>query len=71
MGHFVGCQVEGCGRWAGGFKDLCQDCFKEAQRRYPQGWVGYPGDKCVHGIYVGGCGVDYMCGLCEAGEEVA
>ena len=23
---------------------------------------------CVHGVYVGGCGPDYMCGHCEMGE---
>lgn len=23
---------------------------------------------CQHGVYVGGCGADYMCGLCESGE---
>jgi hypothetical protein len=22
---------------------------------------------CIHGVYVGGCGVDYMCGACEDG----
>lgn len=25
---------------------------------------------CIHGVYVGGCGVDYMCGLCEGGADV-
>lgn len=24
---------------------------------------------CVHGKYVGGCGVDHMCGACEMGDE--
>lgn len=24
---------------------------------------------CKHGAYVGGCGVDYMCGACEMGDE--
>lgn len=23
---------------------------------------------CEHGIYVGGCGADYMCGWCENGD---
>lgn len=23
---------------------------------------------CKHGIYVGGCGIDYTCGTCELGE---
>ncbi len=22
---------------------------------------------CVHGVYVGGCGIDWMCQLCEDG----
>lgn len=25
---------------------------------------------CVHGVYVGGCGADYMCGACEMGDDV-
>jgi hypothetical protein len=24
---------------------------------------------CVHGTYVGGCGIDWMCGACESGED--
>lgn len=24
---------------------------------------------CRHGVYVGGCGPDWMCGRCEQGEE--
>jgi hypothetical protein len=36
--------------------------------RYPQGWNYYPGDVCCHGVYVGGCGIDWMCGPCEDGE---
>lgn len=24
---------------------------------------------CRHGVYVGGCGYDHMCGWCESGEE--
>jgi len=23
---------------------------------------------CEHGVYVGGCGIDYICGQCESGE---
>ena len=23
-------------------------------------------DYCPHGVYVGGCGIDYMCGICES-----
>lgn len=25
-------------------------------------------DHCKHGVYVGGCGVDWMCGACEMGD---
>lgn len=24
---------------------------------------------CFHGTYVGGCGIDWMCGYCESGEQ--
>lgn len=23
--------------------------------------------RCKHGVYVGGCGIDWMCGACEDG----
>jgi hypothetical protein len=26
-------------------------------------------DYCQHGVYVGGCGVDFMCGYCEMGAD--
>ena len=26
---------------------------------------------CEHGVYVGGCGIDWMCGYCESGVSVA
>jgi hypothetical protein len=26
---------------------------------------------CEHGTYVGGCGIDYMCGYCEEGITLA
>lgn len=25
-------------------------------------------NHCVHGAYVGGCGIDWMCGRCEMGD---
>lgn len=28
-----------------------------------------PRGYCKHGVYVGGCGADYMCGHCEMGED--
>jgi hypothetical protein len=27
-----------------------------------------PRDFCRHGVYVGGCGYDFMCGACEMGD---
>lgn len=27
-----------------------------------------PADHCKHGVYVGGCGWDFMCGRCEDGS---
>lgn len=35
------------------------------QARRARGEAGY----CRHGVYVGGCGADYMCGACENGEH--
>jgi hypothetical protein len=26
---------------------------------------------CEHGVYVGGCGIDWMCGYCENGVTAA
>jgi hypothetical protein len=71
----MGCgrQVDGervvCGQWYGGQEVLCPTCERRAERLYPQGWRFYPGDLCRHGQYVGGCGIDRMCGRCEMGEE--
>ena len=48
-------------------KRLCDDCVSKAHKAYPQGWETYPGDKCVHGTYVGGVGFDYTCHICEGG----
>lgn len=25
---------------------------------------------CPHGVYVGGCGIDWMCGICESGGSI-
>jgi hypothetical protein len=60
-----------CGEFYGGRTDLCDDCNELAEALYPQGWTGYPGDICPHGVYTGGCGADYMCGACEAGYDDA
>lgn len=30
---------------------------------------GLPEGHCVHGVYVGGCGIDWMCGACEDGHD--
>lgn len=29
-----------------------------------------PYPYCPHGVYVGGCGADYLCGACEDGEPL-
>jgi len=57
-----------CGRYQYGTKQLCDEHLAEAERRYPQGWRGYPGDTCRHGVYVGGVGIDWMCPVCEGGD---
>jgi|WetSurMetagenome_2_1015567.scaffolds.fasta_scaffold1149947_2 hypothetical protein len=58
-----------CGTWRGGEQVFCQTCETKLHAAFPQGWHYYPGDTCKHGVYVGGCGVDLMCGRCESGEE--
>jgi len=58
----------GCGNTQYGSRVLCEEHQAEAERLYPQGWRYYPGDTCRHGVYVGGCGIDWMCGRCEDGE---
>lgn len=57
-----------CGLYYGGEKLFCDDCRKKFEKLYPQGWVGYPGDVCKHGYYVGGIGADILCPHCENGE---
>jgi len=57
-----------CGYMFGGVMQFCDACRKRYTKLYPQGWVGYPGDTCRHGTYVGGIGADHMCGRCEMGE---
>lgn len=44
---------------------LCDACETRLKKRYPQGWSHYPGDRCQHGVYIGGIGIDYMCHQCE------
>ena len=58
-----------CGEYFGGVMALCGEHEAQAKLDYPQGWQSYPGDVCPHGKYTGGCGVDWMCGACEMGEE--
>ncbi|MHC4752305.1 MAG: hypothetical protein ACYTFW_20825 [Planctomycetota bacterium] len=58
-----------CGRWWGGERVFCDDCQSHYLTLYPQGWRGYPGDVCQHGMYVGGCGVDHICPACEGGWD--
>lgn len=56
-----------CGKWWAGERQYCPTCLERHFEDYPQGWRGYPGDTCRHGTYVGGCGVDHICGPCEVG----
>ena len=56
-----------CGSWHRGATALCDDCAEDMIERYPQGWAYYPGDTCMHGVYVGGSGIDWMCHDCEMG----
>ena len=58
-----------CGSWFAGEQMTCAKCEKRAEKMYPQGWRHYPGDTCRHGVYVGGCGIDYMCSRCEADQD--
>ena len=55
-----------CGDWHNGGVEFCDKHRAELIKLYPQGWVAYPGDKCTHGTYVGGCSVDWSCWRCEA-----
>jgi hypothetical protein len=57
-----------CGDYYGGTKLFCRKCKELLIEAYPQGWEYYPGDVCEHGVYVGGCGIDYMCPQCEGVE---
>lgn len=57
-----------CGQWAYGERQLCAECTRWYSAVFVQGWAYYPGDTCEHGVYVGGCGVDWMCMECELGD---
>ena len=65
----LGSNERKCHDYEGGSMILCDECYAQASEDYPQGWRGYPGDTCRHGKYTGGCGIDWMCGPCEMGEE--
>ena len=58
-----------CGDWVGGRKEICDTCLPQMNEKYPQGWRYYPGDVCIHGTYVGGCGIDWICQPCEDGLD--
>ena len=58
-----------CGTMYAGANYFCDQCEAALAKRYPQGWRYTPGDLCKHGVYVGGCGADYMCGRCETKTE--
>lgn len=57
-----------CGQSVSGRMIFCNLCLAKYKKQHPQGWRYYPGDLCPHGVYVGGCGADWMCGICESGE---
>jgi len=58
-----------CGATYMSEEHFCAECQQMYEKRYPQGWLSYPGDTCEHGTYVGGCGEDHMCFACEQGDE--
>jgi hypothetical protein len=64
-----------CGDYTSAGLAQCDECKAKADADYPQGWFNYPGDKCKHGVYVGGdrdCAC-YRCEteeLCSCGEPV-
>ena len=55
-----------CGQYMMLEQRFCDDCLEQKQLEYPQGWDTYPGERCPHGTYVGGVGIDYMCPICES-----
>ena len=57
-----------CGDYERSTMVLCDKHQAEAEERYPQRWAYYPGDTCVHGVYVGGSGPDLICQDCENGD---
>ncbi len=63
--HYTEGQPVYCGDWYNGGKEYCEEHLAVMEKRYPQGWDYYPGDKCKHGVYVGGSGIDWMCHQCE------
>ncbi len=48
--------------------EYCDVHLMQAEKDYPQGWRYYAGDTCKHGKYLGGMGIDLMCGPCEMGD---
>ena len=67
--HYTDPRPINCGTWHNGSQVFCDECSAELEKQYPQGWKHYPGDVCVHRMYVGGCGIDWMCPLCENGLD--
>jgi|APSaa5957512622_1039677.scaffolds.fasta_scaffold22743_6 hypothetical protein len=53
-----------------GYRLMCDECYRELEKKYPQGWLETPGDLCEHGNYVGTPGgPDHICGKCEDGRD--
>lgn len=42
----------------------------ELIREYERYYRGETEGHCPHGVYVGGCGADYMCGYCESNYSI-
>src|ERR1700756_2812283 len=52
------------------YDDIMQDLANDRDDTYDAEFND-PNGYCEHGKYVGGCGADLMCGLCEDGISMA
>lgn len=52
------------------YDDIMQDLANDRDDSNDPEFRDY-GGYCEHGVYVGGCGVDWMCGDCEMGISAA
>lgn len=49
------------------FEGLVSLLYEENDRQSDEARKTLGDGFCRHGVYVGGCGIDWMCGACEAG----